>query len=444
MPVPLVLLSCYELGHRPHGLAMPMAFLSEAEIPAIAVDLAVESFPDAAIANASLVGISTPMHTALRLAIPVYERVRLLNPHARVVFYGHYAYLNRDYLRSLGVDDILAGESEQALVELARQHMSAAPGDPTAKSPVLSKLKFPVIHGLTPPPAEYARLAIAQTKHVAGYTEASRGCLDRCAHCPIPPIYNGRFFVVDRSVVLKDIATQIEHGAQHITFGDPDFLNGPGHTFAVVRELHERFPTVTFDITAQITHLDRHRDRLVELSNLGCAFVTTAVESLSDRVLAKLRKRHTRSDFERVLSAATHANLPLRPTFVTFTPWTTRADLQELIDFIWQRDLLAHVAPVQLSVRLLVPPGSLLLADNPETFGPLEPSALSHRWTHPDPRMDTLQEQIAACVEQGKQSPIDTHIAVAKLIDAANAQPRQPRRRPTPRAVPQMTEDWFC
>jgi len=38
-------------------------------------------------------------------------------------------------------------------------------------------------------------------------------------------------------------------GATHITFGDPDFLNGPGHALKVVRAAHAEFPRLTFDFT---------------------------------------------------------------------------------------------------------------------------------------------------------------------------------------------------
>src|SRR6185295_4904284 len=120
---------------------------------------------------------------------------------------------------------------------------------------------------------------------LAGYAEASRGCLHRCRHCPIPPVYDGRFFVVPRDVVLADIRSQVEAGARHVTFGDPDFLNGPAHSLAILREMRREFPFVSHDFTAKIEHLLKHRDLLPEMASLGCSFIVSAVESLSDRVL---------------------------------------------------------------------------------------------------------------------------------------------------------------
>ncbi len=130
-----------------------------------------------------------------------------------------------------------------------------------------------------------------------GYTEASRGCKHLCRHCPVVPVYQGVFRIVQRDVVLADIRQQVAAGAQHITFGDPDFFNGPGHAMPIVEALHREWPDLTYDVTIKVEHLLKHRDLLPVLRRTGCLFVTTAVESLDDAVLATLAKGHTRADF---------------------------------------------------------------------------------------------------------------------------------------------------
>ena len=72
-----------------------------------------------AILAADLVAFYLPMHTATRLAIPVIERVKQLNPRARLACYGLYAPLNRELLRGLGVEAAIGAEFEPALVQLA-------------------------------------------------------------------------------------------------------------------------------------------------------------------------------------------------------------------------------------------------------------------------------------------------------------------------------------
>src|SRR5205807_4634599 len=101
-------------------------------------------------------------------------------------------------------------------------------------------------------------------------------------------------------------------------------------------------------------------DILGELAAAGCVFVVSAVESLSDRVLGILDKGHTRADVFAALALARAAGLVLRPSFVAFTPWTTRDDYLDLLDWVDREALWDHVDPVQWTIRLLVPPGSLL------------------------------------------------------------------------------------
>src|SRR5439155_60236 len=172
------------------------------------------------------------------------------------------------------------------------------------------------------------RLDAAKLQHngerrVAGHVEASRGCLHLCTHCPIPPVYNGRFFIVPADVVLEDIRGQVAAGATHITFGDPDFLNGPKHALKVVRALHAEFPALTFDFTAKVEHILEKRELFPEFGASGCVFMISAVESLSDTVLTILEKNHTRADVEEALGIVRGAGIAFRPTWEPFTPWTT-------------------------------------------------------------------------------------------------------------------------
>jgi len=452
VPMRVALLSCYELGHQPHGLALPLAFLARAGHTATAQDLAVDPLDEDLIRAADFVGISVPMHTALRIGARAGMRVRELNPRVHLCYFGLYAPLHEAHLRACGADSVLGGEHEAALVELVDR---LAAGEPAARpSPVtLARLDFPPpLRASLPPLHRYARLLRDGREHLAGYVEASRGCLHRCRHCPIPPVYGGRFFVVAAASVLADIAAQVELGATHITFGDPDFFNGPGHGMAIVRELHRRWPNLTFDVTIKISHLLRRRDLLPELAALGCAFVVSAVESLDDGVLARLDKGHTRADVAAALALTRAAGLVLRPTFVPFTPWTTLDQLADLVDFIDREDLAGCVDPVQLSVRLLVPPGSLLLGpDTRAAFGELDPAALSHRWTHPDPRVDRLQLAIAAIAADAAEHGRPAELVFAEIrelvhrasgrVSAGAPRPLALAHRPPP---PRLSEAWFC
>jgi radical SAM superfamily enzyme YgiQ (UPF0313 family) len=448
----ILLIACYEMGHQPLAVAWPAAFLERAGYAPAVLDLSVEPLDGEKIRRARLVAVSVPMHTALRLGVRVAARVRELNPGVMLVFYGLYAALNADYLvREAGATAVVAGELEAELVQLARRLES--PADALhGRITVLDKLDFATpSRAALPSLKKYGHLDRGGSRELVAYVEASRGCKHTCRHCPIPPVYEGRFFVVPVEVVLADVRQQVAAGATHVSFGDPDFLNGPGHALAVARALHAEFPTVTFDFTAKIEHLLRQRQRLSELAELGCLFIVSAAESMDDRVLAILDKGHTGADVAAALEATRSAGIALRPTWVAFTPWTTLHGYRAWLDFLDAADLLDAVDAVQYGLRLLVPPGSLLLrheAMRPH-LGRLIAESFSYEWTHPDPRMDALQRavsQAVAVAAERREDAASTFYTVRALADeAAGVAPRPPATiAVSRRRVPRLTEPWFC
>jgi radical SAM superfamily enzyme YgiQ (UPF0313 family) len=456
----VLLIACYELGHAPLGIAWPLAFLRRAGLDADTLDLAVEPFSTARAAAADIVVISVPMHTALRLGVQAARRVREVSPRAHVCFHGLYAWLNADSLLAAAADSILAGECEDALVDLVRavrrgRPVSDVPDVTTRTSraaPIRARLSFPVPDRTTlPAPGQYAGYRHAGGADTAAYVEASRGCLHLCRHCPVVPVYGGRFFVVPADTVLADIRVQVAAGARHVTFGDPDFLNGPGHALDIARRLHAEWPTLTFDFTAKVEHLLKHRALLPDLAALGCTFVVSAVESLSDDVLRRLDKGHTAADVAELVAVMGDAGIVLHPTLVAFTPWTTIDDYIEVVEFFRAHGLVAYVPPVQLAVRLLVPPHSALLDDPGAAAwaGPLDGDAFTHRWVHPDPRMDALYQSVAERVERAStagEDPQETWEAVRALAYAAAGRPSPDEAMPPVFRAdpPRLTEHWFC
>src|SRR5713226_581017 len=115
----VVLISTYELGRQPFGLASPAAWLRKSGHKVVCLDLARQSLDETAIANAELIALYLPMHTATRLAAQLIPRLRERNPGAHLCCYGLYAPMNAEYLKSLGVSTILGGEFEDALVRLS-------------------------------------------------------------------------------------------------------------------------------------------------------------------------------------------------------------------------------------------------------------------------------------------------------------------------------------
>ncbi len=447
----VVLISTYELGHQPFGLASPAAWLRARGAQVTCLDLSRQQLEGpalAAVSEAALIAFYVPMHTATRLAAQLLNTVSKINPHAHLCFYGLYAPVNEDYLRGLGVQTILGGEFEGGLADLyaslagqqgtgvsgmASAHTDAENARENGTNPQasatsrnesqgaisLERLNFlvPDRSGL-PALSKYAHVLMPDgASRVAGYTEASRGCKHLCRHCPIVPVYNGAFRIVQREVVLEDIRQQVAAGAQHISFGDPDFFNGPTHALAIVEALHAEFPQLSYDVTIKIEHLLNHAEHLPRLRDTGCLFVTTAVESVDDEILERLDKGHTRADFLAVALNFRKLGMVLHPTFVPFTPWTTLEGYGDLLTVLAEQELIENVAPIQLGIRLLIPAGSRLLEldELRDNIGVFNSAALVYPWRHADPRMDRLAERVqdlAAAADKAELSRAEAFVTI--------------------------------
>src|SRR3970282_335889 len=120
----------------------------------------------------------------------------------------------------------------------------------------LPRLQFiaPDREGL-PALERYASLRMPDgSRRIMGSTDASRACKPVWRRGPIVPVYQGQFRVVPLDVVMQDVRAQVAAGAQHISFGDPDFLNGPAHARRLMERLSREFPGLSYDVTIKIEH----------------------------------------------------------------------------------------------------------------------------------------------------------------------------------------------
>ena len=460
----VVLINPYELGRQPFALAEPAALLKRAGFAVACLDLALQKLDPETLSNARLVAIHVGMHTATRIAIEALPRISALAPSAHLCVYGLYAPMNEAWLRGLGVGSVLGGESELALLSLG-QRLRANPATQTQSGvsmtrsaaaqsePVISLGKIPFEvpdRSHLPDLARYAHLVLPDgTTRVAGFAEGSRGCKHLCRHCPVVPVYQGTFRIVPAGVVIQDITQQVKEGATHISFGDPDFFNGPTHGLRLARALHDAFPDVTFDATIKIQHLIEHAELLPELRRCGCLFITSAVEAVDDAILHLLAKNHTGRDFDRAVALTRAAGIALAPTFVAFTPWTTLEGYIALLERLLELQLLQSVPPVQLCIRLLIPAGSYLLQlpGFQERLMAFDARLLGYPWQHADPRVDVLQRELQALLARCEPQRAPRREVFAAIWRMAH----EAAQRPVPKlpdklgsAIPRLSEPWYC
>ncbi|MBE0612837.1 MAG: radical SAM protein [Burkholderiales bacterium] len=449
----VALINPYELGRQPFALAEPAAWLKRDGFDVHCIDLSLQQLDSVPLSGARLVAVYVGMHTATRIAVEALPRIRALAPHAHLCVYGLYAPMNQQLLRGLGVQTILGGEFEPGLAELARR-LRAGENCDIQTGPVvnLAKIDFltPDRSGL-PGLERYAHLLTSEGgKKRLGFIEASRGCKHLCRHCPVVPVYQGKFRVVPVPVVMADIAQQVDAGAAHISFGDPDFFNGSTHAMNVLAAMHAKYPALSFDATIKIQHIIAHAELLPALKSAGCLFITAAVESVDALVLQHLAKNHTPADFERALQLCRDAGIAMAPTFVPFTPWTSLESYLELLRTLVRLRLVEAVPAIQLCIRLLVPEGSWLLQLQgfPEMIGAFDPKLLGYPWRHADPRVDDLQQALQSLAAQGDQEARPRSEIFEQMWrlahDALGLQAPPLTRADFGEPVAHLSEPWYC
>ena len=214
----------------------------------------------------------------------------------------------------------------------------------------------------------------------------------------------------------------------------------------LVEALHREWPKLSYDATIKVEHLLKHRNLLPDLRRTGCALITTAVESLDDAVLPKLAKGHTREDFLEALRLTRAVEIPLSPTFIPFTPWTTLSGYATFLRELAELRLAEQIAPVQLSIRLLIPQGSLLL-ELPEVssiVGPFDAASLSYPWKNADSRVDDLSRGINDAVRSGEKRRASRGEIFREIARLASAGEWAEAPLPSRATIPYLTEPWYC
>lgn len=450
-PFRVALINPYELGRQSFSIAEPTAWLRRAGFEVVTMDLSRERLDTDRLAGCELVAIHLGMHTATRIATEVLPRISAVLPDAHLSAFGLYAPNNTTLLRNLGVRSQFGGECEPQLVALA-EALRAGEQPDLAAEVSLDRIEFIIPDRTDMPPLDsYAKLQLPDgSVRVTGFADASRGCKHTCRHCPVVPVYQGKFRIVQADVVMADIRQQVAAGAEHISFGDPDFLNGPSHAVRVVEAFHAEFPALTYDCIIKVEHLVKRPELIPTLAATGCLWVTTAVESFDEVVLEKLDKGHTREQFLFALGELRAHGVAMAPTFLPFTPWTTLESYLELLETLVDEQLVQSVPPVQLMIRLLIPGGSQMLQiDGFEAMiEPFDPDTLGYPWHHSDARVDALQQEICDLIGKAEANDETREAIFAKVWAATHAA----LGREVPSLadkelggmIPALDEPWYC
>ncbi|WP_034341739.1 arsinothricin biosynthesis radical SAM protein ArsL [Deinococcus misasensis] len=413
-----LLVSVYEGGYQPITLASAARTIKDAGYPVTILDTYVEGVNEDKLRTPELVVISLPLFDAVHPGIEVARRVRELNKDAHITFIGQHATIHQSRLVGPYGDSAISGDWEEPLLQLIEQ-LSGKTQHPVIPglanentltlqgtvSPVINRKHFKVPdRTVLPDLKKYPNLQINKllgAEQVVGSTEMARGCHHKCMYCSVYAAYDGKVGLIPLEVVVEDVQNLMKMGMTHLTFIDADWFNAKHHGIQILRELHSRFPSLTYDITTRVDHILENEHLIPELETLGVRIITSALEFPKEDILRIFNKEITMEQTEQALRVMQKSGIKLNPTFIMYNPWIDVSDLSLFHEWIKKVGLEDIVDPIQFETRLSIYKGSPLLQTREVQQMQLEEHEFHYTWKHQDPWVDELYQASLTPLEDG-------------------------------------------
>ena len=426
----ILLTSFYDLGKQPKIIAEIVDRYNSSEIEFDFVDFSVEN-QNIDLENYDVLGIYAPMHTATILSIEYIKDKILPN---KMFTFGLYGSVLEDFNSSIRYIKDIESDELALFLEINDDHQFSL------KNNIPNRQIFPDI-------SNYAHLVDGSNNIIAGSVETTYGCKHSCTHCPVPISFNGTFKTYSLEKIISDVENQVNQGAKHISFNDPDFFNGPIHALKILESLNKKFPTITYDSTIKVEHIIKYKKYFKELSSLNMVFVISAFETTNDLVLSILEKNHTSNDLNTSIEISQDFGIDVRPTWMPFSPWTELNDLSNIVNLIEKYKLRETVDPIQLTIKLLIPKHSLIIK-KPEInkyLGNYEKNSLSFKWDYENNDVEKLQSSLFDFILHN--SELDEHkqyLGMVNIIEKFTDTELLKNSTYDFKNVPKLSETWFC
>ena len=426
----ILLLSFYDLGKQPKIISELYKKLDNGSNQIDIVDYSIEE-KDLTLDNYDVLGIYASMHTASVLA-EQYLRDRKL-PNKLFVF-GLYANVFSEMFSDFQSIHSFDSDELESLLEVQLNP------NYSFKHSVPDRTILPSI-------TDYSHIVDGSNNLIAGSVETTYGCKHECTHCPVPIEFKGMFKTFGTEKIITDVTNQVEEGAKHISFNDPDFFNGPKHALKILQLLNEKHPSITYDSTIKVEHILKYPDYFQELKNLNMLFVISAFETTNDHVLNILQKNHSFNDLNKAVELSLENNIDIRPTWMPFSPWTEQNDLISIIKLIENYKLRETVDPIQLTIKLLVPKNSLILKkpEMKEYLLDYDPASFSYAWQYKFPNIDNIQNELFTYVLQHEsENEYTQYLGLVDILESHTNETLLNSEKYSQRIVPKLSETWFC
>jgi len=285
------------------------------------------------------VGLSLTSMNALP-GMALADAIKRHRPESKIILGGILATsLTAGELAEYHPDAIVRGEGEALIVDVLREFDAA--GD----MPLLEVAQKTALEVDTLGWPSREMLPWQLQKHPQASISSSRGCPFHCSFCSIPRAGNVNKWrprdiedVVDEMLFLNK-----RYNVYHFYFVDDNFVITSRASYnraaRFAELLLQKAPPIRFGFMCRSAAIEKQLFHL--LKKAGLAGVFLGIESFSQPVLDRYKKRETVEEHLRAIEILNALGITTNPGFIFFDQWTTRAEVNETIDVMQKIDFPA-------------------------------------------------------------------------------------------------------
>ncbi len=277
------------------------------------------SFSDAVI-------VLTSTMTFVEDAAILSELKRMKPPLLTIVFGAHPTFMPKYSLSHTGIDIIVRREPEYIIRDIFAKlqnkdswHSVNGIGYKNNGDIVIND-DYPYIENLDGlpisdrsllPKASYYNPVVSRMPYTTA--ETSRGCPGKCTFCTAPYIYGGKLRCRSPEKVIEEIEYLISLGYKEIYYRDETWTTFKVRNIRLLTKMIERKYDITWICNVRTGTVDK--DTLKLMKKAGCHLIKVGVESGSQRILDRSRKKINVTDtanlfkWTREIGINTHAHL---------------------------------------------------------------------------------------------------------------------------------------
>ncbi|MHC1712819.1 MAG: radical SAM protein [Solidesulfovibrio sp.] len=282
------------------------------------------------------IGISLSAMNAYQGVI-LAELVKRHRPQAKILIGGILASsLTTEELACFKPDAILRGEGETLVLNALEMLEDASPSHPFE----LVQDRPLEVDAIAWPARDMLRWQLKL--HPQASIAASRGCPYHCSFCSIPKVGSIRKW---RPRDIDDVVEEMvylykNYNVVHFYFVDDNFIINTRSSFQrterFAKLVRDKLPPIRFGFMCRSSAIDKVLLKILKTAGLAGVFL--GIESFSQPVLDRYKKRETVEEHIRAIATLNELCITVNPGFIFFDPWTQASEIHDTIQVMKKID----------------------------------------------------------------------------------------------------------